>query len=312
MIVCQLDQTEHESLEALHKHLQFKLKVKQETYYTQFPRLDLCTGEPIPFKLPAERYLRTEFRNKNNLKRYLKEKPVEGKAWAVNWLARRKADKGLVYPPSQVELRSLMCPSALYYDHVGGYGTICGQLGYTIRYDGTLPTAGPTDFTVIVDTREQDPLRLSVPITRAKLTCGDYGLTPERDKGVYIERKSLPDFVGTLSDRGGANSNLARFTRELERVVETNGYLIMLVESSLTDALSFSYLPHMSHCRVKEEHIFKNLRDLLVRFPLHFQALFVAGRTEAKAAVPRLLQAGEAVKRTDLQLAYEKGELTFG
>lgn len=311
-MLCLADNTEHDSLEALHKHLR-KLRIKQEVYYRDHaPRRDLGSGEIIPFKAPAARYLETEFVDKNHLKSYLKEQPEAGRQWAINWLAKRKAEKALVYPPFQAELRSLFCPTIFYYDHVGGYSSICRELGFKIRFEGTVPPAKPLDCPVVVDTREQKELKLKVPTIEAKVNCGDYALPASHDQGVYIERKSLQDFVGTLSDRETrvGDSNLARFTRELERAQEIGAYLILLVEADINQALSFNYLPHMKHCKVQPDHIFKNLRDLFHRFS-DFQALFVSGRIEAAKAVPALLSMGAAVKTFDLQAAYESAALSF-
>ncbi len=210
-----------------------------------------------------------------------------------------------------------MCPTIPYYDHVGGYTPICRELGYTIRFEGEVPAVAPLDCAVLVDTREQKGrkagrLDLAVQTIDQKLDCGDYGLPAGHDKGVYIERKSLSDFVGTLSDRETrlGDSNLARFTRELERAAETDSYLIMLVEADINDALGFNHLPQMRHCQVGADHIFHNLRGLFHRFP-SFQALFVSSRTEAAAAIPALLSMGRAVGTFDLQAAYESGRLSF-
>ncbi len=309
---CVIDNTEHPSLEALHKHLR-KLKMKQEVYYRDHaPRRDLATNEIIPFKAPTSRYLETEFIDKNHLKLYLKTYPEAGRKWAIDWLAKRKAEKALTYPPLQAELRSLFCPTVPYYDHVGGYTSICRELGFQIRFEGIVPAVAPLDCPVIVDTREQNELKLKVPTIAGKVHCGDYALPADKDQGIYIERKSLQDFVGTLSDRKTrlGDSNLARFTRELERAQETGAYLILLVEADINQALSYSYLPHMKHVKVQPEHIWKNLRDLFYRFP-DFQALFVSGRVEAAKAVPALLSMGAAVKTFDLQASYESGELAF-
>lgn len=316
-ITCHIDQSPHVSREALHTHLK-RLRVKQETYYTTHEtRRDLLTGEPLPFKTVAQ-YLAAEFTDKNSLKRYLKEKPVEGRAWAVEWLRKRKAEKGLVYAPTQTELRTLMCPTMHYYESVGGYNAICAELGYRIRFAGTLEErALPADTTIIVDSREQLPLRFpdTVQTLTAKLSCGDYGLIAGDDKGVYIERKALPDLVGTLSPRTvermtSDDSNLCRFARELERAKEVGAYLVLLVESDLTTALGFNHLPHMRHTKVRPECVFKQLRDLLHRFD-NFQPLFVAGRKECANAVLKLLALGDQVRHVDLQFEHEAKRLTF-
>lgn len=314
-LTCHIDQSSHETREALHVHLK-KLRVKQETYYTTHEtRRDLLTGEPLPFKSVAQ-YLAAEFTDKNSLKRYLKERPVEGRAWAVEWLRKRKAEKGLVYAPTQVELRTLMCPTMHYYESVGGYNAICAELGYKLRFTGALEPQVWHHTTILQDTREQNPLRFDdVKVTETKLNCGDYGLPAEEDKGVYIERKSLQDFVGTLSPRTVEqvtrdDSNLCRFARELERAKEVGAYLVLLVEEDLTTALGFNHLPHMRHTKVRAECIFKQLRDLLHRYD-NFQPLFVAGRKECANAVLKLLAVGDQVRHVDLQRAYEAKRLAF-
>lgn len=311
--VCVVDQSCHESLEALHKHLRV-LKISQERYYTEFaPQRDLCTGQPIPFKAPASRYLETEFLNKINLKRYLKEQPVAGREWSIDWLRKRKTEKNLIFAPCQVELRTLMCPTIPYYDHVGGYNNICEELGYQVRYTGTLPPATrPT--TIVVDTREQQPLSLKSSIIRAKLNCGDYGLPAAIDQGIYIERKSLADFIGTLSSRETreGDSNIERFARELERAGEEGAYIIMVVECTLADVSAFPHIPQLKqrlgNIKVTPDHLFHNLRELFHRFS-HFQAVFVDGRIETARMVERLLAAGNTAKNVDLQLAYEYKQL---
>ena len=115
------------------------------------------------------------------------------------------------------------------------------------------------------------------------------------------------------NERG--ESSLDRFTRELERAAETGGYIVMLVEHSLADCLAYNSAPHLkhkfSHIKVSPEHIFHNLRALLHQFPLSFQALFVDGRSRAANAVVKLLGAGPAIKRCDLQWLLDSGQLTF-
>jgi hypothetical protein len=332
-VICAADQSEHADLPALLKHLK-TLKITQERYFTDYaPQRDLCTGEIIPFRAPAERYLKTEFIHKNSLKKWIKENTPAARSWAIDWLHKRRIEKRLEYPPTQVELRSLMAPTIHYYEAVGGYNKICEQLGYTIRFDGNLEDRLlPAEARVIVDTREQAPLDLAAKTIKEALSYGDYTLAVPHNQGVYIERKSLNDFVGTLSDRvigrkSGEDSNLARFSRELDRAEEAGAYVIMLIESDINDALGFNFLPQfVRRCpkrwnpKTKKteqryggampDHVFKNMRDLLHRYH-NFQALFVAGRKEAAAAVVKLLAMGDDVKRLDLQYQHEAGRLTF-
>jgi hypothetical protein len=335
-MICFVDHSEHPDQAALHRHLR-RLKLTQEQYYTTyFPRYDLATGEPIPFKTLGQ-YLTTEFLTRDNLRRWIQANPEKGREWAIEFLRNRKIEKTLVHPPTQVELESLLCPSIHYYETIGGYHAICCELGYQVRFDGDLarlsePVGLPAEAVIIRDTREQTPLDLSHRTISRKLSAGDYALEGRHDLGVYIERKTVSDWAGTLSDRKierqlGNDSNLDRFTRELERAGEVGSYVIMLVEAPLRDALDFRRLPPFArnwtqrqnlktgkwegrYVGATPEHIWHNFRDLLVRFP-HFQALFVRNRDEAARAVVKLLALGETVKNVDLQYAYETRKLVF-
>lgn len=314
MVTCFIDQTEHEDIDALHKYLR-KLKVKQEDYYTKYlPRVDRYTGEKIKFT-NAERYLNTEFTHKNNLKAYIKAGSEESKKWAIDCLIKRKVEKDLIYPPLQVELRTIMAPTIPYYDYIGGYHKICEEAGYKIRFNGKPPQKiDSLECPIIVDTREQTPLKINHSTIQHSLVCGDYGLDEPCNKNIYIERKSFGDFVGTMSDREVRqnDSNFARFTRELERAQETGAYIIMLIEHPLSECAAFDSIPYLkvqtSKMKVTPDHIFYNLRSLTHRFD-NFQPVFVSNRTEAAEMVVKLLAIGEAVKTFDIHLAYEQGQI---
>ena len=311
-MICLADNSEHADLAALHKHLR-TLGLKQSDYYHKHhPRFDLFSGEPVPFVTGSvEKYLSTEFLSKESLRKWIAANPSRGKDWAIKWLSDRKTSKNLVYPPTQVELHSLICPTRHYYDRIGGYHEICKSLGYQIALDGVmLPSLLPPGSSIIIDTREQLPLKIIGRTIEARLVCGDYGLDVDHDRGIYIDRKSLNDFVGTLSDRKtrGDDSNRDRFSRELARAKEAGAYLVMLVEAPIEHALQFNRISSLSHVKVSPDYIFKNLRDLLHQFD-NFQALFAKDRDEAARAVVRILGAGEIIKKVDLQFIHEKGEL---
>jgi hypothetical protein len=306
MVICLIDNAEFDSVEHLHLYLR-QLKVKQSDYYEKYhSKVDLLTGEPIPFKNP-EQYLNSDFLNKNNLKKYVKENPEKGKEWAINFLRKRKESKGLKYAPTQVELRSLQCPSIPYYDSIGGYNKICKELGFKIRFKSTELnfTPLPVDVKIIIDTREQKPLQFSIATETATVKEGDYSLAEQYDKNIYVERKGLLDFIGSFS------KDLGRFHRELQRAKKKKSYIVMVVENDINDALGFEYLtgiPGIKYVKTNSAHIFKNLRDTLVKFT-NFQVLFVSGRKEASNAVIKIFELGESVKDIDLELQYELGNL---
>jgi len=310
MITCAIDGKEFNTREDLHKHLR-KLKVRQEEYYTKyFPRKDLGTGEAIPFR-SVEQYLSAEFLSKESLRTWIKNNPVLGKEWSLKWLENRKIEKNLVYPPSQAELRSLICPNRPYYEFIGGYHSICRDLGYKIRYNEPwVEKELPKGAIIIEDTREQKPLNIpGIPTISQKVNTGDYALKYPFDEGVYIERKSLSDLIGTMSDRtierkSGDDSNYNRFRREVERAAELGHYIVMLVEESYDNALHYNELPKYKFSKILPAHTFKQIRDLLHDFD-NFQILFVNGREEASKAVVKLLAAGNSLRNIDLQYEYD-------
>ena len=69
------------------------------------------------------------------------------------------------------------------------------------------------------------------------LPFGDYAFSDlKMSCNCFIERKSLNDFIGTLS--GG----YTRFRNEIERAIFNDCYLVVLVERNLNECKSFNYL----------------------------------------------------------------------
>jgi len=74
------------------------------------------------------------------------------------------------------------------------------------RPNVSVPTArasGIVDLQITVDSRERYPYRFAgqqVVTTRRALPCGDYGLEHDGRLVASVERKSLPDLVGSLID----------------------------------------------------------------------------------------------------------------
>lgn len=325
-MICLIDNSKHESLEALHTYVKNGWRLGPKAYHTLYaPRKDLLTNEPITFK-DAEQYLAADFASKPNLKRWLKKQPRSvGLDWAKRWLAKRKVAKNLVYAPSQAELRMLCCPSMPYYESVaaaeGGYYGVTAALGFKPRYTRAplVFTPLPRDAVIVQDSREQAPIKLAHPTQTGALDVGDYAIAQScYDKGIRIERKSLNDFCGTLSGRKQTRtnktsttqwSNLERFDRELARAAEGGLHVVMMVESNINDAQSFNYLPQTKWVKASPAYILKNLRELLVKYPLSFQVIFVNGRAEMATKMLRVFELGAAVRETDLQFAYEAGTL---
>ena len=99
--------------------------------------------------------------------------------------------------------------------------------------------------------------------------------------------------------------NLERFEKEIIRAKDENINLIVLVEDTLSHAVSFKYLPHISKkIKATPEYIFHNVRQLIQKYP-HIQFLFVGGRKEAARVVKKIFFSGCSYKKIDLQYAYD-------
>lgn len=297
---CLVDNTVHPTLPDLHLHLR-KLKWKQSDYYEFFfPKKDLLTGEKIPFK-DLRTYFKVDFLNKNNLNKWARANPVEAVEWTKKYIAERKKEKGLVYAPSHFELRTLFCPSVKFLQEYTDYNKMCESIGLKPRFDYAAPLVFnplPTNFKVIQDTREQSPLKF-IKSEVKKLDYGDYTLS-DGNSNIFIERKSISDMVGTMSQ------GYERFYREVERARNDNAYLIVAVEVDYNTFQSFHKDYRMRYAKVSPEHILKIMRGLLLDFD-NLQFVFCDGRVKLTETILKIYQLGEQVKTTDLQMAVEKG-----
>jgi ERCC4-type nuclease len=195
-----------------------------------------------------------------------------------------------------------------YYHHAEkNFGLINKYTKYPTEVQDTQDEASAFKnrlHKIFVDTREQKPLKFALPIEVQTLKFGDYAFSnSSMSLNTYIERKSITDFIGTMS--GG----LQRFKKEIERSEEQEAKLVVLVEESMTSCLSFNHLPYVSKkIKATPEFIFHNVRELLQSHKnLHF--LFVKGRKEASRVIEKLFLQGRIYHKVDLQLAYDLRKL---
>ena len=306
---CKVCGQEFETERKLHSHLK-KHDLRVAAYYQKYyPRYDLYDGKIIKFK-SKDYYFNTEFNTRTNQLKWLDSLPKEeAESYLKKLLIDRKEKKNLIYSPCQVELRSTPIPSIISYEKkIGNYYKFCESIGFQNKYESIDNIAVGSslskdkDVKVYVDTREQLPLKFNIPTESKGLKFGDYALS---DKSLtcncYIERKSLADFISTISVQ-----NYDRFCREIERAAENEANLIIVVEESLTNALSFPFLPHISKkIRVTPEFIFHQVRDMIQKYD-HIQFLFVKGRKESVRVIEKIFFSSCIYKKIDLQLAYDK------
>ena len=305
-VICKVDGKEFKDEKSLHLALRGYGLNKEKYYHTYFPKKDLLTGDVILFKT-KEQYLNSDFNDKNNMKKWLKKQPLEeAQDYCKNLLVKRKHEKNLIYSPTQIELRTIMSPSIISYNQIfDDYYQLCSEIGLENKY--IHPNAITDQFknklssrdTIYVDTREQNWLKFNVPFEIKTLSFGDYGCSND-NCGCYIERKSLSDFISTLSA-----GNFDRFKNEIDKSRKNNCNLIVIVEEKLSNALSFQYLPHISKkIKATPEYIFHNVRSLIQEYS-NLQFLFVDGREEMKRAIESIFASECFYSKVDLQLAYD-------
>jgi hypothetical protein len=291
----------------LHLHLKAHKITTAKYYQKYYPRHDILSGEMINFK-NKDQYFIDDFNNKNNLKAYVKNlEPEKLEEFLKGLLLKRKERKNLIYSPTQVELRSLIMPSIVTFNKYKlNYYKICEDIGLKNKFqkynNEELKFEESDKYQIMIDTREQNPLRFRYQQQVVKLDFGDYTLNDiEKCCFTAIERKNLSDFIGTMS------AGYDRFNNEIERAKNANYYLVILIEESLADSLSFNYLPHISKkIKATPEFIFHRVRELNQRYD-NIQFVFADGRRKASELLVKILTGNCFHKKYDLQLLVDLG-----
>lgn len=284
-------------------------RMKAVAYYQKFfPRYDLYDKSLIHFK-NKDFYLTSDFNSKFNLRMWLETVSTEeAKQYFLDYLKKRKERKNLTYAPTQVELRSLPVPGMKYLnDLFGNYYQVCESLGYKIKHTKFAfekPLKNISKYKIIIDTREQLPLKFRLKVKHEALAFGDYCLS---DTSItcfcFIERKSLSDFYGTLS------TGITRFKKELEKASSAGANLIVLIESPFDSVYVFPKMRQVyGKIGTSPEFIFHNMRDLIQTFP-NVQFLFVNDRIEASRVIEKIFASNCEYKNVDLQYLYDLKKL---
>jgi len=317
MVECKICNDFFKNDTALHRHLRAHKVLVVDYYHAHFPRKDLHTGDLIKFK-NKNQYFSEDFNDRRSMKKWFESStPEETKKYCHGYLQKRIKEKELNYSLCEVEARSLMCPPIPFLENAfGDYYGYCKE-NFSLKNKYTKypeKIVFPKDigtgsinyklYEIYIDTREQKPLKFNFPTQVQTLKFGDYCFSNSKlSMNTYIERKSITDFIGTLS--GGYE----RFTKEIERAKEENAKLVVIVEENMNNCLNFKFLPYVSKkIRATPEFIFHNVRALLQEHDnLHF--LFVKGRAESSRVIERLFLFASQYNEIDLQLAYDLRKL---
>ena len=135
------------------------------------------------------------------------------------------------------------------------------------------------NYTIITDTREQNPL-WTKNIINKKLDVGDYSIEGYEDK-IAIERKSPGDLFGTLG------KGHKRFKKELERAL-TYDFFAIVIETNYTNILNKEF-EGAFHSKMRGYVITSILSTLIIKYNIH--VFFCNGRVEAKKLIKDLFNA---------------------
>lgn len=278
---------------------------KEKLLVSHFHKKDLFSGEPLEYK-NEDHYLNNDFNCRDNLNNYLLSlNKIDAKNFCIDFLKKRKERKNLIFAPSQIELKSYIAPS-INIIHKGlklDYQEIIKEVGFLPRfnYKGKFKSEIFGPMTIIQDTREQKPLDFQ-NIKINKLDFGDYTVLPPYYSGVFIERKSLADLIGSLCPK-----NIDRFKSELARAVEMKSYLIVVIEESFSQLLRMKELRHIKS-QASPDYILHKIREIMESSNI-IQFLFVSNRQESARVIQKIFKLGQSVKQLDLTYAYDMGKL---
>jgi hypothetical protein len=301
MVKCAACNEQFDSDKSLHAHIK-KHGIYQAEYYCKyFPRKSLLFNEPIAFKNKKD-YFETDFISYEEFILWLTKQDInKAKTICLDLLKKRVTEKDYKFAPFYNELKTLNLPPVdVFRRHFGTYGAACNKIDLEPLYNVPAPNSFKdfvfNDRQILVDTREQDPLPFK-NVKVEKLLVGDYLLGGQDYTYTFVDRKSEGDFLGTLS------SGLERFEREIQRAIELDCYLYIVVESTIEN------VKKNTKKFVRDstfEFVMHNMRHLSHKYARRIQFVFSGSRHNSLKLIPKLLCLGKSLWKTDVQYYLDK------
>ena len=300
--VCKVCSQVFETERSLHAHLK-KHELTMAEYYTKYyPRKNLLTGDPLPFKKKDD-YFSKDFSTRAQLLKWCKKEDSSVVSdYIIKSLKNRIKDKKLICGPGHLELRINSMPTIeVYQENLGSYTEACKVAGVAPMFGSKLPDnfiqEECSDLKIFIDTREQQPLEFRNSES-LKLEFGDYAVGGEDYNYTYVDRKSEQDFKSTLS-----KNNLERFRDELQRAKDFDSYLFVVTESSIDKiAKNNNWGAHKSNLK----YIYHNMRILNHEFAGTCQFIFTGSREKSEELIPKILKLGKQLWNVDMQYYIDK------
>jgi hypothetical protein len=288
------------SRRGLHQHTKCHFDSLAEYYVKHHPRYDLFSKEPIPFKKYSQ-YVDTDFVSYENYLKWIKVSPSsEVKEYIIKKFKQKAEHKELGFMPPNAFYDLYEMPNIMTMRNVwGSYNAFCKEIGLPVKLNKKLPESfwsnDASDITVMVDTREQLPFSYKNSISQ-KLDFGDYTAAGEDFSKTFVDRKSVGDFRSTFG------KDIDRFRREMDRCVEFDSYMFVVVEDSIQGVKEAN---KKTKFKSNLNYVWHNVRDLMIEYPDNLQFIFAYSRNGAKKITPKILKHGQALWKVDLQYYIE-------
>jgi len=294
---CKVCQKSFDTRNKFHRHFKKCCDKTQKQYYeTFFPRFDLWDHSVIEYK-DFNQYFAAQFNSKENTLCWYKDKASSGNEEARQVARAYFSNKLFQKAPTQAELRCKKIPSIIGLDKIfGSYYQFCDGIGLSPRLTNR-DISYIKDVDIVTDTREQLPVFTD---RVEKLEVGDYTTYCDFN-GVFVERKSLDDFIGTFSRK----DNFDRFERELKRAEELGLFLVIVCDSDFEAVASWKN-PHAGGRSCGFSALSK-MCDFMQQFD-NCQFLFIKKGRDFGEILKKILGIGELAKTTDLQYLHDTNQ----
>jgi DNA excision repair protein ERCC-4 len=296
MINCKICKKSFLNDKSFHCHLKQHGIYSAEYYCKYYPRFSLFYKQQIPF-VNKKDYFNREFINSEEFKLWQENADLKDvKSKCVGYLKQRIEEKKYNYAPFYNELKTLDLPSIDTFKKLfKSYNAACRTIGCEPLYNKNIPSdffdISVSDFVMLVDTREQDPLPFKNS-KKEKLYIGDYLIEGTDYNYTYVDRKSESDFLVTLG------LGRKRFEREIQKAQSLDSYIFVVIESSIEN-LKFNQKRYKRKSHL--EFIFHNMRHLSHKYARNIQFVFTGDRAKSIEIIPKILYMGKKLWNVDLQ-----------
>jgi hypothetical protein len=300
---CKECEAEFETEKALHAHLKAHKMYVADYYVKHYPRFNKLNGNPLPFK-KKEEYFANDFINRSQLIKWCESAPDEEVKNYILELGKKRIErKKYKNAPFYLELLKRQLPDLdIYKKHFGTYTQACEAMGVKPIFYKSMPKEfmNNVEVEVLIDTREQQPLKFGRS-SILKLDFGDYTLGGDDFTNTFVDRKSAGDFLSTF---GG---QVDRFRREMQRCVELDSYMYIVIEKSL-EAIEKEAVFAKGRRAPKLGWVFSNLISVQHEFAGNCQFVFTDSRKHSEEIIPKLLFLGNKLWDVDIQYFLDKEE----